>query len=127
MTEKRYQIVYMGKLKPGLDAATVKSNLVLSLGINEDKARRLLGSDKVVLKRCNSSVDAQVLIEKFDQAGIVCAIRDTQGGGAVNPGMEAGGESSLVRMLKHVAPTSAGESPSLLRRLVGGSQKRKRA
>ena len=127
MSEKRYQVIFNGKLKPGLDSSTVKSNLVLSLGISEDKAKRLLVSERVVLKRCNSSVDAQVLLEKFDQAGIVCVIRDTQGGGSGNPGMEAGGESSLVRILKHVSPSAADESPSLLRRLVGGSQKRKHA
>ncbi|MFO7593274.1 MAG: hypothetical protein R6X15_04410 [Pseudomonadota bacterium] len=127
MSEKRYQVIYTGRLKPGQDAATVKSNLVLSLGINEDKANRLLGSERVVLKRCNSSVDAQMLVEKFDQAGIICSIRDTQGGGAYNPAMEAGGESSLVRILRNVSPAAAGDSPSLLRRMIGGGQKRKRA
>lgn len=126
MNEKRYQVIYTGKLKPGLDTDTVRSNLVLSLGISEVKAKRLLECGTVVLKRCSSSVEAQVLVEKFDQAGVVCAVRSGSGGvAAVNPGAEAGGESSLVRMLRQFSPTS--ESPSLFKRLIGGGQKRRRA
>lgn len=126
MNDKRYQVIYTGKLKPGLDVDTVRSNLVLSLGISEVKAKRLLESCAVVLKRCSSSVEAQVLVEKFDQAGVICAVRNTSGGmAAANPGAEAGGESSLVRMLRQFSPTS--ESPSLFKRLIGGGQKRRRA
>lgn len=124
MNDKRYQVIYTGKLKPGLDAGTVKSNLVLFLGIKEVKAEKLLQSSQVVLKRCESAVEAQVLAEKFDQAGILCAVRGISSGSS-NPGVEAGGESSLVRMLKQVS--SGGESPSLFKRLIGGGQKRRRA
>lgn len=123
MSDKRYQVIYTGKLKPGLDAATVESNLVLSLGISEVKAKKLIASDRTLLKRCDSSVDAQVLVDKFDQAGILCVVADSSD----NPGIEAGGESSLVRILKEVAPTSSNESPSLLKRLVGGGLKRRQA
>lgn len=126
MSDKRYQVIYTGKLKPGLDAETAKSNLILSMGIAEGKAARLVEtSDRLVLKRCSSSVEAQVLAEKFDQAGLVCAVRNI--GGGANPGMESGGESSLVRLLKNFSPSQENDSPSLFRRLVKGGHKRKRA
>jgi len=126
MNDKRYQVIYTGRLKPGLDAATVRSNLVLSLGISEVKAKRLLESSALVLKRCSSSVEAQVLVDKFDQAGVICAVRNGAGGmAAANPGAEAGGESSLVRMLRQFSPST--ENPSLFKRLIGGGQKRRRA
>lgn len=125
MIDKRYQLIQTGKLKPGLDADTVKSNLILSMGISESKAERLLEKETRLLKRCATSVEAQVLAEKFDQAGLVCVVRD--GGGSSNPGVQSGGESSLVRLLKTFTPTPDSDSPSLLRRLVKGGQKRSRA
>lgn len=124
-SEKRYQLIYTGKMKPGVTAETVRSNLVLSMGISESKAERLLDDKRKVLKRCASSVEAQVLVEKFDQAGIICVVRDTGGGG--NPGAEASGESSLVRLLKNFSPARDTETPSLFKRLVGGGQRRRRA
>jgi len=124
-SEKRYQLIYTGKMKPGLSADTVISNLVLSMGISESKAGRLLDGERKVLKRCSSSVEAQVLAEKFDQAGIVCVVRDS--GGSTNPGAEAGGESSLVRLLKNFSPSHDSDSPSLFKRLVKGGQRRRRA
>lgn len=127
MSDKRYQVIYTGQLKPGFDMDTVKSNLVLSLGISEGKANRLLGSEAVMLKRCGTSVDAQILLDKFDQAGLVCVVRDSGRNGAGNPGVEAGSESSLVRMLKQISPSADSDSPSLFKRLVSGGQKRKRA
>ena len=124
-SDKRYQLIYTGKLKPGLDTATVKSNLVLSMGISESKAERLLDDKRKVLKNCASSVEAQVLADKFDQAGIICVVRDA--GGRGNPGAETSGESSLVRLLKNFSPAQNGESPSLFKRLIKGGQRRKRA
>jgi hypothetical protein len=127
MIDKRYQLIQTGKLKPGLDADTVKSNLILSMGISESKAERLLENETRLLKRCATSVEAQVLAEKFDQAGLVCVVRDGGGGSGSNPGVQSGGESSLVRLLKTFTPTPDSDSPSLLRRLVKGGQKRSRA
>lgn len=125
MNDKRYQLIYTGKIKPGLDTETVKSNLVLSMGMNEHKADRLLDGEKKVLKRCSSAVEAQVLAEKFDQAGVLCVVRD--GGRGRNPGVEAGGESSLVRLLKTFGSAHDSDSPSFFKRLVKGGQRRKRA
>ncbi|MGM0593856.1 MAG: hypothetical protein ACQETD_04900 [Pseudomonadota bacterium] len=125
MSEKRYQIFYTGKLHPGQARDTVKSNLVLFLGISEAKAERLLTDEPKVLKRCDSAVEAQTLLERFDGAGIDCVVRDT--GGGQNPGDESGSESSLVRLLKTFSTDEGNDSPSLLRRLVKGGQKRKRA
>ncbi|MCW8827870.1 MAG: hypothetical protein OQK94_02310 [Gammaproteobacteria bacterium] len=127
MNDKRYQVIYTGRLKPGLDADTVKSNLVLLLGIDEVKAAKLLQSGPLLLKRCNSAVEAQVLAEKFEQAGILCGVHNGVAGSDSNPGVEAGGESSLVRMLRHVSPSSGSDSPSLFKRLIGGDRKHRRA
>jgi hypothetical protein len=124
-TEKRYQLIYTGKMKPGLTAETVISNLVLSMGISQSKAERLLDDKRKVLKRCGSSVEAQVLAEKFDQAGIICVVRDA--GGVSSPGAEASGESSLVRLLKNFSQSRDNDTPSLFKRLVKGGQRRRRA
>jgi hypothetical protein len=124
-SDKRYQLIYTGKMKPGLTADTVKSNLVLSMGISESKAERLLDDKRKVLKNCTSSVEAQVLADKFDQAGIICVVRET--GRGSNPGSEASGESSLVRLLKNFGPAHDSDSPSLFKRLIKGGQRRKRA
>lgn len=125
MNDKRYQLIYTGRLKPGLDNDTVKSNLVLVMGISEGKAARLLDGRQKLLKRCATAVEAQVLAEKFEQAGALCVVRDI--GGHANPGIEAGGESSLVRLLKTFTSSHDSENPSLFRRLVRGGQRRKRA
>jgi hypothetical protein len=127
MSEKRYIVMFTGKTKPGVDTETVKSNLVLSLGLSDAKAAALLQAGRKLLKRCATSVEAQVLAEKFDQAGILCEVRDA-GMGEANMAVQTGGESSLVRVLKSFSSSPEKESnPSLLTRLIKPGTRRKRA
>lgn len=121
MSDKRYQLVYTGKLKPGVNAETVKSNLVLSMGISEEKARQLIKDEPKMLKRCATAVDAQVLAEKFEQAGIICIVRDSGGSSSV----DAGNESSLLSLLKK--QPAHDDHSSLLRRVFNGRQRSRRA
>ena len=127
MSEKRYLVFYTGRTKPGVDLSTVKSNLVLSLGISDIKANILLDGGRRLLKRCVTSVDAQILAEKFDQNGLVCEVCDGIKG-ISNPGVEAGGESSLVRVLKSFSTGSDdGQNSSVFSRLIKTGSRRKRA
>lgn len=127
MSEKRYLVIFTGKIKSGVDHETVKSNLVLSLGLSDSKANALLKMGRKLLKRCATAVEAQVLIEKFEQVGIVCEVRDG-GMGEANMAVQTGGESSLVRVLKSFSSTSDGQSnPSLFTRMLKPGARRKRA
>lgn len=127
MSNKRYLVIFTGKINPGVDAETVKSNLVLSLGLSDTKADALLKMGRKLLKRCATAVEAQVLTEKFDQVGIVCEVRDG-GMGEANMAVQTGGESSLVRVLKGFSSASGGQSnPSLFTRLLKPGSRRKRA
>ena len=127
MSEKRYFVIFTGKIKPGVDAETVRSNLVLSLGLSDAKADALLNMGRKLLKRCGTSVEAQVLAEKFEQVGILCEVRDG-GMGEANMAVQTGGESSLVRVLKSVYSGADGDSgSSLLTRLIKPGSRRKRA
>jgi hypothetical protein len=126
MSEKRYLVFYTGRIKPGLDIATVRSNLVLSMGIAEEKAHTLLDGGRKLLKRYTTSVDAQVLADKFDQAGVICVVCDGMKGSSA--ALETGGESSLVRMLKSFSPRDKGEqNSSLISRLIRPGMRRRRA
>ncbi len=124
MSDKRYKLVYLGKLKPGMDAATVKSNLVLSIGISEAKAEQLVQPEPKMLKHFSTAVEAQRLAEKFDQAGIVCAVRDSIGSSGVDT---TSGESSLLSVLKKQANGTEEESSSVLNRQFNERQRNKRA
>jgi len=127
MSEKSYLVIFTGRTKPGMDTDTVKSNLVLSMGLHDTKADALLKMGRKLLKRCATSVEAQVLAEKFDQAGILCEVRDGSMGEA-NMAVQTGGESSLVRVLKGFSAGADKDSnPSLLRRLIKPGSRRKRA
>ena len=127
MSDKRYLVFYTGRVKPGLDIDTVKSNLVLSLGIADAKAQLLLDGGRKLLKRCATSVDAQVLAEKFDQAGILCDVCDGVKG-VNNQGVESGGESSLVRVLKSFSSSADGDNhSSIISRLIRPGSRRKHA
>ena len=97
---KPYVVIFSGELILGADINTVKSNLVLSTGISDAKADRLFGRGEVVLKHYATTAEAERLADKFYQAGALCDIRDSRHS-SKNPGHEVGGESSLVRMLKH--------------------------
>jgi len=121
MSDKRYQLIYAGKLVPGLDAETVKSNLILSMGLSEDKAAKLVVSEARLLKHCATAVEARVLAEKFEQVGVICVVRDERG-----HGIECSSESSLVSLLKHT-PQGNEDSPSLFRRLIHSRSRSKRA
>lgn len=125
MSEKRYLVFYTGRTKPGMDIGTVKSNLVLSLGISDIKANILLDGGRRLLKRCATSVDAQILAEKFDQNGLLCEVFDGING-ISNEGIEAGGESSLVRVLKNFS-TGSTKDQSVFSRLIKTGVSRKRA
>lgn len=127
MSEKRYLVIFTGKLKPGVDNETVKSNLVLSMGISDSKAGVLIKSGRKLLKRCTSSVEAQILIEKFDKVGLLCEVRNGSMGES-NMAVQTGSESSLVRVLKGFSSSSGKESnPSLFTRLLKPGSRRKRA
>jgi hypothetical protein len=127
MSDKRYLVFYTGRTKPGVDIETVKSNLVLSMGIAEGKAHTLLNGGRKLLKRYATSVEAQVLADKLELAGVICDVCDGVKG-VSNTAVEAGSESSLVRVLKNISATDEGEShPSLISRLIRPGLRRKHA
>ncbi len=98
---KPYVVIFTGELVLGADIGTVKSNLVLSTGISNAKADQLFARGEVVLKHYATTAEAERLADKFYQAGAICDIRDSRLT-SKNPGAEVGGQSSLVRMLRHV-------------------------
>jgi hypothetical protein len=112
---KPYVVIFTGEICSSVDMNTVKSNLVLSAGISDDKAARLFGRGEVLLKHFATTAEAERLAEKFYQAGALCDIRDTRLG-SKNPGAEVGGESSLVRMLKHFTGSASRHSVSKQKR-----------
>ncbi len=122
MSDKRYQLVYTGKLKAGLDVETVKSNLILSLGISAEKASQLVKDEPRMLKHFATAVEAQVMAEKFEQAGVICVVRDGGGG----QGVDSGAESSLLSLLKK-QPYQDDNHSSLLHRVFNGRQRSRRA
>ncbi len=122
MSDKRYHIIFSGKIKPHMDIDTVKANLALSLNLNESKLKRLFSGEEILLKHCSSIKEAERISERFEQSGALCLVRDTLSPKS-NPVVEAGSESSLIRLLK-----SGGEeagSTSMFTRLVSGFRKRK--
>ena len=113
MSESRYSVIFTGQLKPELSAETVTSNLVLDIGLDQQKATMLLRQGRVVLKRCDTVVEAQRLAEKFDRSGAICIIEDrlTREGASVQAGS---GESSLVKLINKFIPSGRqpGTSPT---------------
>ena len=97
---KPYVVIFTGEITPFVDLATVQSNLVLSTGMTDAKAAKLFGRGEVVLKHYATTAEAERLADRFYQAGALCDIRDTRLA-SKNSGAEVGGESSLVRILKH--------------------------
>ena len=106
---KPYVVIFTGEIVLGADINTVKSNLVLMTGISDAKADRLFGRGEVVLKHYATTAEAERLADKFYQAGALCDIRDSRYS-SKNAGHEVGGESSLVRMLKHFTGNPARNS-----------------
>ncbi|MGE0079861.1 MAG: hypothetical protein AB7U81_01035 [Thiohalomonadaceae bacterium] len=101
MNTKRYQVVYTGRCVSGMDASTVVSNLVLDVGVSEEKARTLLQMQHAVLKRFALASDAQKMVTKLERAGLVCAIIDAAPNGNENG---VSGESVLVSFLSKFSP-----------------------
>jgi len=97
---KPYVVIFTGELVPNADPDTVKSNLVLIAGVTEAKVAKLFERGEVVLKHFATTAEAERLADRFYQAGAMCEIRDSRHS-SKNSGHEVGGESSLVRMLKH--------------------------
>ncbi len=98
MNNKRYQVVFTGRLAPGLDEATVRSNLVLDLGLSVQKAEQMLGSGRVTLKRYSTAEEAQLLAQKLAQAGAICRVEDH----AAVRAAPAQGESSLITLMNRL-------------------------
>ena len=122
MSEKPYNVVFTGKYHPTVDLETVKSNLILGLNMPEDKVLRLLSrKGEVLLKRCATVGEAQLLVEKFDTAGAICLIREA------GASMEAAnnGESSLVRLLKSFSGAGSKDGSKSIMARMGSTFNRK--
>lgn len=105
MSEKRYHVVYTGRLVPGTDATSAKSNLIIDTGLSEDKADKLIKQKRVLLKRFASVPEAQRMAEEFERAGLVCVIEDGAAGQSDAAG-QGSGESSLITLMhKFIPPT----------------------
>jgi hypothetical protein len=98
--KKPYAVVFTGELASNVDFGTVKSNLVLSVGMSDEKAEKLLARGEVLLKHFATSSEAENLAELFHQAGAICEVRDTRANSKKQVAA-LDGESSLVRILKH--------------------------
>lgn len=116
MIENRYLIYFSGKTHPHMDADTVKGNLVLYLNISEEKANRLFKGGAVLLKRCATLTEAQLLAEKFDRAGAICSIQDSRQSD-VMANQKGSEESSLVRLLKSFTPGVKREGGSWMNKM----------
>lgn len=108
MSEKRYHVVYTGRLVPGTDSVSAKSNLIIDTGLSEDKAERLIKQKRVLLKRFPTVTEAQRMAEEFERAGLICVIEDHSAaiGDAAGQGS---GESSLVTLMHKIIPTTRKE------------------
>lgn len=96
-----------------MSVETVTSNLVLDIGLEHNKAVLLLRQGRVVLKRCDTIVDAQRLAEKFDRSGAICLIEDRFARDS-STSQASSNESSLVKLINKFIPASrqSGSSPS---------------
>jgi hypothetical protein len=105
MDTKRYQVVYTGKLVAGMDPKTVISNLVLDVGLSEERVRALLQVERAVLKRFASPADANKVAAKLERAGLVCRIEDVRASDK-SPGNPDKGESSLLSLFSRISPVA---------------------
>jgi hypothetical protein len=106
VSDNRYAVIFTGQLKPDATTQVVVSNLVLDMGLPQEKVVRLLKMGQVVLKRCATMPEAQRLAEKFDRAGAVCIIEDRLARESAVAQSSVSGESSLVRFLSKFIPSS---------------------
>ena len=104
MSDKRYQVVFTGELASDKDVASVTSNLILDIGLSEEKVELLLNGSRRVLKRLNTVGKAQRLTKQLEHAGILCVIEDL----GPEPGSEEAGESSLITFIKLFKPKKRG-------------------
>lgn len=111
MKAKRYAVVFNGEISQQHSRDTVISNLVLELGISDAKARALLDSPGLLLKRFDNAADAQRLIDRLERAGVVGALHTQGESVAATP---SGSESSLFRLLG-ARPARAGNQSILAR------------
>ena len=112
MSEKRYHVVYTGRLVTGTDAASAKSNLIIDTGLTEQQAERLIKQKRVLLKRFPTVPEAQRMAEEFERAGLICVIEDSVAGQSDAPA-NGSGESSLITLMhKFIPPTRKERSAS---------------
>ena len=120
MSEKRYLVVFTGKTHHGMDVATVKSNLLISLNLPGDKLDRMFCDKEVAIKHCVSASDAERIAQRFNDAGAQCYVKDRLNQ-SQNPGKESNSSSSLNRLL-NVAPgrSEQSDNSSSLYQLISG-------
>jgi len=115
MTEKRYHVVYTGRLVPGTDRETARSNLILDTGLSDEKAAQLLKKNRMLLKRFPTVPEAQRMAEDFERAGLICVIED-HASGPDAASAQANGESSLITIMHKFIPSSRKDRPASRRR-----------
>lgn len=64
-----YTVVYLGQLNKQQGKDTYISNLVLGLGLSDDKVTELIERPNTILKRFDNAADAHRLMERLERAG----------------------------------------------------------
>lgn len=119
-TSPAYAVVTHGRINPRLTAETVVSNLVLSLGISEQKARQMLEPRPRLLKHFDSPGQAQRLLDLLEQAGLEAELQSPQTPG--NRSRETSSQSSLLHIFGERDEQRAGNQ-SIFARLLGGRKR----
>lgn len=70
MPEARYNVVYRGKLLPGVDVSTVKSKLMTVFPLSEDRVETILKGKRVVLKKNADEATARRVGMALKRAGM---------------------------------------------------------
>lgn len=109
MSQNRYLVIFSGKIKPNLDIETVKSNLVLDMNMEPEKAKRLFTGHEVLLKRCEKLSDAELLASKLNKTGAICYVKDSIQTVKDSP-ERSGNESSIMQLMKNLVSGTGNKS-----------------
>ncbi len=70
MTDTRYDVIYRGKIIAGFDFETAKANLMKIFSLSDEKAEKILKSQRVALKKNADESTAQKLGSALKKAGL---------------------------------------------------------
>lgn len=76
MQNKRFNVVYRGEIREGIDRDVVRKNIAAEFKLNDAKLEQLFSGKRLIVKKNSVYQDAVKLADQFNNCGAICNLEE---------------------------------------------------